>query len=198
LQKIFNDASFFEGLLKLDRDLAESYRDNGCQYCGEQLHVANFKRKPRGHSAEISYFFNLRFSFCCYKCRKRFTPPSFRYLGRKVYLGTVILLVSALMGRELSPSKLKRLKKLCGANRRTLIRWRKWWQEEFSSTDLWKVLYGQIALNFHENASIPFNILRLQRKGRVWLNRAVKGVLKLLLPLTSGGGPERARYFMVT
>lgn len=197
LQNILNDASFFEGLLKLDADLAESHRNKGCQYCGRSLHIANFKRKPRGYPGEASYFFNVRLSFCCCECRKRLTPPSFRFLGRKVYLSVVILLVSALMGRKLSPQKMNKLKNLCGANRRTLMRWRQWWQQEFSSSDLWKWLYGNVAVNFNEKSSIPFNLLRLQRQGKVLWEKAIKGVLKLLHPLTSGGGPERSRYFMV-
>ena len=197
LQKILNDASFFEGLLKLDIDIAESYSVKCCQHCGSRLHVANFRRKPRGYPGKASFFFNVRFSFCCYQCRKRFTPPSFRFLGRKVYLSVVILLISALMGRKLSPKKMSKLNHLCGANRRTLMRWREWWQQEFSSSDLWKILYEKVAVNFCENASIPFNLLKLQRQGKVLWGKAVKGVLKLLLPLTSGGGPERARYFMV-
>lgn len=196
-QNILNDASFFEGLLKLDIDIAEGYRVIGCQYCGSSLHVANFIRKPRGYAGKTSFFFNIRLSFCCYQCRKRLTPPSFRFLGRKVYLSVVILLVSALMGRKLSPQKMSRLTRLCGANRRTLMRWREWWQQEFSSSDLWKILYGKVAVNFCENASIPFNLLKLQRQGKVLWDKAIKGVLKLLLPLTSGGGPKCARCFMV-
>jgi hypothetical protein len=40
---------------------------------------------------------NHRFSFCCDRdgCRNRATPPSVRFLGRKVYLGAVVMLISA-------------------------------------------------------------------------------------------------------
>ena len=45
-----------------------------------------------------------RFSFCCAVdgCRKRATPPSLRFLGRKVYLATVVTLISAMLRSTLS------------------------------------------------------------------------------------------------
>ena len=39
-----------------------------------------------------------RFSFCCAAdgCRKRETPASLRFLGRKVFLGAMVVLISAM------------------------------------------------------------------------------------------------------
>ena len=39
--------------------------------------------------------YDRRLSFCCALdvCRKRTTPPSLRFLGRKVYLGAVVVLI---------------------------------------------------------------------------------------------------------
>ena len=39
--------------------------------------------------------YRYRFSFCCDRdgCRKRVTPPSVRFLGRRVYLGAVVILI---------------------------------------------------------------------------------------------------------
>ena len=37
-----------------------------------------------------------RFSFCCSRdgCRKRKTPPSLRFLGRKVYVAAMVVLIA--------------------------------------------------------------------------------------------------------
>src|SRR3984893_16426162 len=62
------------------------------------LHSARFRRKPRGGPAGLGEAYDQRLSFCCASdlCRKRMTPPSFRFFGRKVYLGAVVVLVSAM------------------------------------------------------------------------------------------------------
>jgi hypothetical protein len=66
--------------------------------CDGVLHSARFRRKPRGGPAGLGEDFNQRLSFCCAVelCRKRLTPPSFRFLGRKAYLGAVVVLISAM------------------------------------------------------------------------------------------------------
>ena len=81
------DAKFHELLLAFDRDLAKAARAAGCARCGGGLHSARFRRKPRGGPAGHGEEHNRRFSFCCASdlCRRRATPPSFRFLGRKVY-----------------------------------------------------------------------------------------------------------------
>ena len=40
----------------------------------------------------------IRLSFCCDRdgCRKRVTPPSVRFLGRKVFLAVAVILISAI------------------------------------------------------------------------------------------------------
>jgi hypothetical protein len=94
-----------------DEDLAEKARLANCQNCGAALHQAHFLRKPRGWPLEIDYDQNCRFSFCCYLCRKRSTPPSF-VPGRRVYFGFVFLLISAML-RGL-PATSAKLQEICG------------------------------------------------------------------------------------
>src|SRR6266478_7977922 len=53
--------------------------------------------------------------------RKRRTPPSFRFLGRKVFLGAVAVLVSAM--RQGATAE-RQLCELVGVGRRTIARWR--------------------------------------------------------------------------
>ena len=90
-------ASFWSFLLAVDEDLAEETRKKGCA-CGGRLHCANYPRKPRGAGLELTEFQSQRLSFCCDRdgCRKRATPPSVRFLGRKVYLAAIVILVSAM------------------------------------------------------------------------------------------------------
>jgi len=92
------DARFHELLLGFDRDLAAVARAAGCARCGGVLHSARFRRKPRGGPVGPDEAYDQRLSLCCAVdlCRKRTTPPSFRFLGRKAYLGAVVVLVSAM------------------------------------------------------------------------------------------------------
>jgi hypothetical protein len=73
-------------------------RGAGCSFCRGKLHAANYDRKPRGGPEELDPEFSLRRSFCCAVdgCRRRHTPPSFRFLGRRVYLAAVFILAAAM------------------------------------------------------------------------------------------------------
>ena len=132
-QALLADAKFHEQLLVFDRDLAASARAARCWLCGGALHSASYDRKPRGCPAGLGQEYAERFSFCCAVdgCRKRTTPASLRFLGRHVYLATVVTLISALM-LGTTPSRLARLSVVPGLNRRTLARWRAWWRPAFT------------------------------------------------------------------
>ena len=111
-------------LEEVDRDLAAAIRVQGCVHCGVgKLHSAVIRRKPRGLPEGASW--DTRFSFCCDQegCRRRATPPSVRFLGRKVYAGFVIVLLAA-MRHGLSSARVRTLREVTGASRRTLERWR--------------------------------------------------------------------------
>src|SRR5215813_3352307 len=94
-QTILNDASFYRQLSRFDGDLAEQARCKGCS-CGGRLHRALYPRKVRGVPEEVEEEYGRRWSFCCAEegCRKRTTPASFRFLSRRVYAATVMVLVS--------------------------------------------------------------------------------------------------------
>ena len=132
-QAVLADAKFHEQLLVFDRDLSATARARGCHRCGGALHSAPFARKPRGGPPGLSQAYGQRFSFCCAAdgCRKRTTPPSLRFLGRKVYLATVVTLISA-MRLGTTPARLARLSAVPGIDRRTLVRWRAWWRSTFT------------------------------------------------------------------
>lgn len=125
-------------LSQLDVDLATEARALGCpvQGCGGRLHCANFDRKPRGANFPDDY--GTRFSFCCNKdgCRSRVTPPSLRFLGRKVYAGIVVVLVSALR-HGVTDARARALRRATGVSRETLARWHHWWTRTFVATPFW-------------------------------------------------------------
>jgi hypothetical protein len=140
------DARLYELFARIDDELAESVRRDGCSACGEVLHSARFPRKPRGSPVGVALGDVRRRSFCCAAdgCRKRATPPSVRYLGRKVYLGAVIVLACALRD-GLTPARVARLRSQLGVDRRTLARWRAWWRTSFPATSWWRGARGRFA-----------------------------------------------------
>lgn len=94
------DARVWKLLLDADRELAVEARTRGCS-CGGRLHSARYPRKPRrGVPLELREEYRWRESLCCERegCRRRTTPESLRFLGRCVYLGALVVLVSAMTG----------------------------------------------------------------------------------------------------
>ena len=131
------DQHVYPLLEKVDADLAEIVHQGDCRYCTGKLHSAKFKRKPRGGAAWPEW--PRRFSYCCAVagCRRRHTPPSVRFLGRKVYAGLVVVLVAA-MAHGLKPERVRRLREALQIDRRTLERWRQWWLGLFVESSFWK------------------------------------------------------------
>lgn len=129
-QRVLGDPAFYRLLLRFDEDLAAAERPKGCRVCGKKLEVSDFPRKPRGLALDLGDRFAERLSFCCAdrSCRKRRTPPSLRFLGRKVYLGATVVLIAA-MRCGASPTRMRRLNELVGVSRQTVSRWRKWWTQ---------------------------------------------------------------------
>ena len=120
---------FYELLELIDEERAQEVRAAGCS-CGGVLHSA---RKPRGIPRGLRDDDQTRRSFCCDLCRRRHTPRSVLYLGRRVYVGAMVLLGSALRG-SLSGRGLGELCAVLGVPRVTLDRWRRWWNEDFLAT----------------------------------------------------------------
>jgi hypothetical protein len=134
-QILLQDPKFFRLLLRIDIDLAAQMRAGRCQ-CGGVLHRADYPRKPRACPDEVRADFESRFSFCCSECRKRLTSMSVRFLGRRVYLGLAVVLMSARLAGPTSTAG--QLCKTLDVPYRTLVRWRSWWLEHFPVTPLWQ------------------------------------------------------------
>src|SRR5208337_366053 len=116
------DTRFHDLLLAVDRDLAEACRTEGCA-CGGRRHVARYARKPRGRPCRLGPEHDQRFSFCCAVdgCRSRATPPSLRFLGRRVYVATIVVLITILQ-HGVSDARLERLSQVVSIDRRTIAR----------------------------------------------------------------------------
>ena len=141
--ELLGDATLYEILQRVDEDLAAQARAGGCP-CGGRLHRAVYPRKPRGGPAGLGAGYEHRLSYCCATegCRRRTTPPSVRFLGRKVYLGAVVTLVSALRQGP-NPTRVRVLQDLFGVGERTLRRWRQWWQRMFAEGAFWRGARGR-------------------------------------------------------
>ena len=131
-------SQFFLFLIRLDEELAAQAQGAGCP-CGGVLHRANYPRKPRGcPNAALRDAFSSRLSFCCSRCRRRTTSMSVRFLGRRVYLGLVVVLCSARHAGQNTAAA--RLCEALAVPLRTLQRWRRWWREDFMQTPLWQAM----------------------------------------------------------
>lgn len=141
---LLRDTSLYEQLLTLDYDLAAEARAAGCGFCGGRLHSARYPRKPRGGLEDLGPDYTTRLSFCCAGdgCRRRTTPASVRYLGRRVYLGAVVVLITALSG-GITATRAAQLRAWLGVSVRTLKRWRTWWQATFVTSAFWRGAQGR-------------------------------------------------------
>jgi len=168
-------------LPKIDDDLAAKAQANGCSFCGGRLDVADYPRKPRG-ADELGDDYAWRRSFCCAVegCRRRRTPPSVRFLGRKVFLGAVVVLATAL---QHGPSKtsVTKLSALLGISRRTLARWCRWWSTMFATSRFWTSLRARF-MPAGDEAVVPASLLsRMSATDEP----AVVALLRLLAPMTT-------------
>jgi hypothetical protein len=188
-QALLADAKFHEQLLAFDRDLAACARAARCWRCGGALHSGSYARKPRGCPAGLGQEYAERFSFSCAVdgCRKRTTPPSLRFLGRHVYLATVVTLISALL-LGTTPSRLARLSVIPGLDRRTLARWRAWWRSTFTDSPFAPVAMAAMVPPI-DLAALPVSLLDRFAGD---LREQLIALLRFLGPMTGGASARRA------
>jgi hypothetical protein len=183
---VLSDSRFFSALTKFDGDLAAGVRAAGCG-CGGRLDSARYPRKPRGGPAALGAEYGWRLSFCCAEegCRRRVTPPSVRYLGRRVYLGVVVVLVSA-MEHGLSLRRVAALTQHLGIGLRTLRRWRQWWRTVFVRSRVWRGGRGRFVPPVDETALPRACLERFSGAA----GERVLAMLCFLTPLTTTASPK--------
>jgi len=178
-------ARFWSVLFAIDQDLAKTTCKNACP-CGGRLHSANYLRKPRGTAALLPEQQRQRLSFCCDRdgCRKRVTPPSVRFLGRKVYLGVIVILVSA-MRQGPTPRRVRELSARFGVDQRTIARWQVFWREHFPQTPFWKIARAHV-VPVVEIVSLPYLLVdAFLLRHRICRDWTV--LLRFLSPITVPG-----------
>lgn len=74
-----------------------------------------------------------------------------------MYLGAVVLLAAALQHGP-SKKRVTELAALLGTNRRTLVRWRRWWSTMFAASRFWTSLRGRFVPAVDE-ATMPASLL---------------------------------------
>lgn len=184
---------FFEVLVEVDRAVARRVAAAGCPVCDGPLHRSDYDRKPRGALiAPSGEAFVRRFSLCCGRegCRKRATPPSVRFLGRRVYLGAVVIMASVVALALRAASEIRRQ---TGVPARTTGRWLGWWQGPFLVTEEFVTICAQLI--GVEVGRVPASIVG-QLAGP-WTER-VRSLLAWLAPLTTGSVPDGARFLRGT
>jgi hypothetical protein len=183
---LLRDTKFFAFLRDVDADVAKEAREDGCAECGGVLHSARYRRKPRA-VCDLGDAFDQRDSFCCAEegCRRRRTPPSVRFLGRKVYVAAVVVLATA-MQHGATARRVSELHALLGIGRRTLVRWRAWWQEIFAASPAWRAKRGLLGSPAVSAVSLPMSLLE-RFVGEA--DKRVIAALRFVAPLvvTEGG-----------
>lgn len=188
--------NFHALLWRIDLDLAEQSRREGCPHCDGVLHRADYPRKAWGVSRRARWCYERRLSLCCARdgCRRRTTPGTVRFIGRRRYTAVMMILVSAL-SHGATPRRGERLRQALGVSRRTLTRWRTWWREAFVASAFWRSARGRLASALDRRA-LPAVLLEAFA-GRGRRQRLLK-LLVFLAPLSAnradcllgGGGPQ--------
>ena len=180
------DARFHDLLLACDRDLADLRRAEGCA-CGGRLHSARFPRQPRGLSkslrSRLGPEYDQRFSFCCAVdgCRTRETPASLRFLGRKIYLAGIVVLISMLRN-GVTTSRMQGIREVVSVDRRTVERWRVWWRDAFTASPFWRIARAAFMPPVDQDR-LPAALIERFTGGD---QEQLLGLLRFLGPITGG------------
>lgn len=137
-------SEFFEGLRAIDEAIVDAVAAGACGFCGGPLHRGDYPRKPRGGDLGPAIEgHDRRFSLCCGRegCRRRSTPPSVRFLGRRVYGGAVVIVASIVALAAVTAAAMRRA---TGVPPRTLRRWRRWWRGPFTRSPVFAAISGRL------------------------------------------------------
>jgi hypothetical protein len=183
---LLTDSRLWRFLLDVDRDLAERTREGGCPRCGAPLHRGDYPRKPRG-SEDLPEEYGRRFSFSCSAdgCRRRATPHSVRFLGQKVYLEVIVILMTAMQGP--TPRALRELERLFSVSRRTLKRWRIWWGDHFPRLPFWRRERARFAPALDEASLLSALLAAFDVDAFSSLEKMIH-LLRFLAPITTRDG----------
>ena len=183
--RFLSDSSFHSILIAIDKELADAAQKKGCLHCGGVLHQAAYPRSPFGMPAAFRSFYEARLSFCCSNCRKRTTPPSVRFFGRRWFPAPLIIFISALM-LGINERRLIQIKKHFGivVSESTWKRWRAWWRTVFVTTPFWLQAKGLLPpVSEIINGPFPRQLFSVFQGV---LEEKIHLLLRFLSPLTGG------------
>jgi hypothetical protein len=114
------------------------------------------------------------------------TPPSLRFLGRKVFFGVLVLLLPVLRHGP-TPERLNRLCTTYAVSVRTVRRWCRFWCETFVTSRVWQAARGRFAAPVRAEA-MPGSLLGAFSQISDPASRVV-AVLRLVSPIGGGAVP---------
>lgn len=179
--KLVCRVTLFRSLHVIDRELAEAERAKRCPVpdCSGPLHWATYDRHPRGEGVEeLPDGCVKRLGLCCGWCRKRVLPPSCLFLGRRVFWGCAILLVTA-AAQGLESCTLAELCRQFDVSRRTVKRWVQFFEVLFPSTKQWQRLRGRVGIQVRDE-DLPRGLLSWFFSNAAQAEDALVGCLKAL------------------
>lgn len=184
LHKFLFNASFHLFLISIDQELAKTVQDKGCPYCMGQLHQANYPRSPMGLPSPCRDYYDERISFCCDRCRKRITPQSVRFFGRRWFPAPLFILINVFM-LGINELRILQIKRHFGVvvSESTWKRWRRWWRERFIKTEFWQQAKGLLVSPLSTEKSFTRALLN-RFSGKV--EEKFFQLLRFLAPLTGG------------
>jgi hypothetical protein len=146
---LLGDAKFLARLTATDERIASEAQAGRCGHCGGRLDRGDYPRKPRDDLGESEEAWSRRISLCCSVdgCRHRLTPPSVRFLGRKVYAAPYIVL-GLILGSTARAI----------ASARTRRRWSEWWRTLFLASACWIELRARFVPPVNERG-LPTSLL---------------------------------------
>lgn len=181
-QKLVADASLPTILRQVDKLFAEAEAKSGCRRCGGVLHRAEYPRAPRGPWT-MGREHASRESFCCATCRRRHTPASVLFFGRRWYVAPVVVLVAALAHGP-TPARLAQIREVWGVSGDTVRAWRRWWRVAFAGSAFWRAARGYLARPVAER-ELPFSLTVLFASTEAMSTGELQRLLCWLRPVTT-------------
>lgn len=177
--ELLGDAKFLAVLTAADEAIAREAQCGRCPVCGGRLDRADYARKPRDALGAAEESWSKRLSLCCSRegCRRRLTPPSTRFLGRKVYAAPYIVI--ALVARATTRAI---------ASARTRRRWSEWWQGAFIASAFWCDARARL-MPVVDERGLPGTLLA-RFSGTAW--ESLAALLSWISPVTTDSHRRRA------
>jgi hypothetical protein len=183
-------------LVDIDEGACARVAAAGCRWCGGPLHRSDYPRKPRGGLHAVGgEVFRWRLSLCCGwdGCRRRATPPSVRFLGRRVYLGAAVIM-AGIAAQALATAR--EVKRATGVPARTVYRWRQWWQTRFVESRFFEAARGRLVPPL-VIADLPGSLVERFDNGGREAASALVHTLGFLAPLTTVSVTSGSRFVRV-